>query len=99
MGDDCGGGHYFYDIKMAWVLAWCVTDRASGGVIVSNLQSTQERGENVMGKTIYKLTRQELLQALADYLSKKYGMREAFKAELSAQVDSKTGAVIVEVLS
>jgi hypothetical protein len=48
-------------------------------------------------RTTYKLTRLELLQALADYLTKKYGISDRHEAGMSAQIDPITGGVIVDV--
>jgi hypothetical protein len=50
-----------------------------------------------MSKTIYKLTKQEFLQAIADFLTKKYGMSEKFEANLNMQIDPITGGIIAEV--
>lgn len=44
---------------------------------------------------IYKLTKAEFLQAIADYLTKKYYITDEYESDMNLQIDGKTGGLIV----
>lgn len=46
---------------------------------------------------IYRLTKNELLQALADFITKKYEMYEPQAMDMNVQMDARSGNITIEV--